>query len=57
MKGHQSDEIYFLEVDDQYLEKLHELHNDLPLLPESKKIENVEKFATNLHDKTNMSFT
>ena len=33
-----SDEEYFLEVDVQYLEKLHELHNDLPFLPERMKI-------------------
>ena len=33
----ESDPGYFLEVDAQYLEKLHELHNDLPFLPESKK--------------------
>ena len=26
----ESDEGYFFEVDVQYLEKLHELHNDLP---------------------------
>ena len=29
----ESDKGYFLEVDAQYLEKLHELHNDLPFLP------------------------
>ena len=28
----QSDEGYFLEVDNQHPEKLHELHNDLPFL-------------------------
>ena len=32
--------------------KLHELHNDLPFLPERMKIEKVEKLVTNLHDKT-----
>ena len=48
----ESDEGYFLEVDVQYLEKLHELHNDLPFLPERMKIEKVEKLVTNLHDKT-----
>ena len=32
--------------------KLHELHNDLPFLPERMKIEKVEKFVTTLHDKT-----
>ena len=30
----ESDEGYFLEVDVQYLKKLYELHNDLPLLKE-----------------------
>ena len=47
-----SDEGYFLDVDVQYPEKLHELHNDLPFLPERMKIEKVEKLATNFHDKT-----
>ena len=37
------DEGYFLEVDVQYLEKLHELHNDLPFLPERMKIEKSRK--------------
>ena len=32
---------YFFEVDVQYLEKLHDLHNDLPYLPEIVKIEKV----------------
>ena len=41
----------FLEVDVQNPEKLHELHNYLPLLLERIKIEKVEKFVTNLHDK------
>ena len=36
----ESDEGYFLAVDVQYPEKLYELHNDLPFLPESMKIEN-----------------
>ena len=43
---------YVLKVDVQCLEKLHELHNDLPFLPERMKIEKVEKVVTNLHDKT-----
>ena len=30
----ESDEGYFLEVDVQYPKKLHELHNDLPFLPD-----------------------
>ena len=47
----ESDEGYFLEVDVQYLEKLHELHNDLPFLAERMKIEKVENLVANLHDK------
>ena len=39
----ESDEGYLLEVDAQYLEKLHELHNDLLFLPERKKIEKNRK--------------
>ena len=48
----ESDEVYFLEVDVQYLENLHELHNDLPFLPERMKIGKVEKHVANLHDTT-----
>ena len=48
----ESDEGHFLKVDVQYHERLHELHNDLPFLPEKMKIETVEKLFTNLHDKT-----
>ena len=35
----ESDDGYFLEVDVQYLEKLHEHRNDLPFLSERIKIE------------------
>ena len=48
----QSDEEYFLKVDVQYPEKLHELYNDFSFLPEGTKIEKVEKLVTNLQDKT-----
>ena len=48
----ESDEGYFFEVDVQCFEKLHELHNDLPFLPERMKIEKGKKLAANLHDKT-----
>ena len=47
-----SDEGYFLEVDIQHPEKVHELHNDLPFLPKRIKIEKVKKLVENLHDKT-----
>ena len=42
-----SEEGYFLEVDAQYPEKLHELYNDLPFFPERRKIEKVQKLVTN----------
>ena len=46
----ETDKEYFLEVDFQHPEKLHELHNDLPFLPERMKTEKVEKLLANLHD-------
>ena len=40
-----------LEVDLEYPEDLHDLHNDYPLAPERLKIEGVEKLIPNLGDK------
>ena len=40
----ESDKEYFFVVDVQYLEKLQELHNDLPFLPERMKIETSKSF-------------
>ena len=48
----ESDKGYFLEVDVQYAEKLHDLHNDLPFLPARLRIEKVEKLVANLHNRT-----
>ena len=42
-----------LEVDLEYPEDLHNLHNDYPLAPECAKIGNVEKLIQNLNNKTN----
>ena len=44
----ESDEGYFLEIDVQYPEKLHELDNNLP---ERMKIEKAEKLVANLNYK------
>ena len=44
----ESGERFFLEVDIQYSEKLHELHNDMLLLPEIMKINKVKKHVANL---------
>ena len=48
----ESDKGYFLKVNVQYLENLHELHNDLLFSPDRMKIEKVKKLVANLHDKT-----
>ena len=48
----ESDKRYCFEVDVQYLKKLHDLHNDLPFLPERIKVEKVEKLKASLRDKT-----
>ena len=48
----ESNEGYFLEVDVQYLEKLHELHKDLPFLLERVKNEKSKKLVAILYDKT-----
>ena len=53
----ESDEGYFPEVDVQYPEKLHELHNDLPFLLERIKIEKFESFSLTYMIKLNMLFT
>ena len=53
----ESEEGYFLEVDLQYPEKLHKLHNDLPFLAERMEIEKVGKLVTNLNGKLNILFT
>ena len=47
----ENDERYFVELDVQYLQKLHELHNDLLFLPE-RIIEKDKKLVANLYDKT-----
>ena len=48
----ENNEEYFLEFDVQYPEKLHEHHNDLPILPERMKNKKVTKVTANKHDKT-----
>ena len=52
----ESDEGYFFEADVQYSKKLHDFHNDLPILTERMKIEKVEKLVANLHSKTEHVF-
>ena len=46
-----SDIGYFLEVDIDYPKELFNLHKDLPFLPESKKVNKVEKLICSIEDK------
>ena len=41
----------YTKVDVKYKQKLHEIHNDLPFLPEKMKIGKFEKLTYNLNDK------
>ena len=43
---------YVLEVDLEYPDELHDLHNDYPLAPEPMKINKVNKLTPNLNNKT-----
>ena len=51
MYNQDSDIGYFIEADVLYPEKLHEVYNDLPFLPERIKIEKIEKPLANLNNK------
>ena len=42
---------YILEVDVKYPKKLHDLHSDLPFLPETMEINKFKKLVCNLYDK------
>ena len=48
-----SDKGYILEVDLEYPKNLHDLHSDLPFLPERMKIDKCSKLVCNLYDKKN----
>ena len=46
-----NDKGYILEVDVEYPKNLHDLHSDLPFLPEIRKIDKCNKLVCNLYDK------
>ena len=45
------------DIDGQYLQKLHELQNNLPVLLERVTIKKIKKLVANLHDKLNVLHT
>ena len=47
----ESDIGYILEVDIEYPKNLHDLHGNLPFLPERMKINKCNKLVCNLYDK------
>ena len=49
-----SDKGFILEVDVEYPKNLHDLHSDLPFLPERMKIDKCKRFVCNLYDKNAM---
>ena len=51
-----SDKGYILEVDVEYPKNLHDLHSDLPFLPERMKINKCNKLVCNLYDKKTLLF-
>ena len=51
------DEGYFLEVDVQYLAKLYKLHNNLPFLPERRKLKKSKSLYLIYMIKLNMLYT
>ena len=46
-----SDKGYIFEVDVEYPKELHEVHSDLPFLPERMKFKNCCKLVCNLYNK------
>ena len=46
-----SKKVYFLKVDIDYPKKLFNLYKDLPFLPESKKVNKVEKLICSIENK------
>ena len=51
-----SDKGYILESDVKYPKNLHDLHSDLPFLPERMKIDKCNKLVCNLYDKKTVFF-
>ena len=50
------DKGYIFEVDVEYPKNFHDVHSDLPFLPERMKINKYSKLLCNLYDKNNYVF-
>ena len=48
-----SNKEYIFEVDVEYPKRLQNLHNDIPFLPEIRKIKKSNKLVCNLYDENN----
>ena len=55
IKNYDKDSVkgYILEVDVKYPKNLHDLHSDLPFLPERMRIDKCSKLVCNLYDENN----
>ena len=51
-----SDKGYILEVDVKYPKNVHDLHSNLPFLPQRMKNDKCKKLVCNLYDKNPMLF-
>ena len=47
------DKVHILDVDVKYAKRLHDLHRDLPFLPERMEINKSNKLVCNQYDKSN----
>ena len=52
-----NDKEYIFELNVNYPKRLHDLHSDLPFLPERMKIDKCKKLVCNLRDKKDTCYT
>ena len=52
-----NDKEYIFELNVNYPKRLHDLHSDLPFLPERMKIDKCKKLVCNLRDKKDTFYT
>ena len=57
IRNYDDDKGYILEVDVGYPKYLHDLHCDVPFLPDRMKINNCNKIVCNLYDKKELCYS